>query len=69
MIRQKSNLNIEFLGEIFLGHQGPRRQDIPDKAFMQVVFLCCFRQGVAGMSRGLGRDVPDLENFMQENLG
>ena len=33
---------------------------------MQVAFFCCFRQGVAGMSRDLGRDVPD---FMQENFG
>ena len=28
---------------------------------MQVAFFCCFKQGVAGMSRDLGRDVPDLE--------
>ena len=52
------------------GTSGPRRQDIPDKNFMQVAFFCCFRQGVAGMSRDLGRDVPDMEvNFMQENFG
>ena len=38
-----------------MGHPGPRRRDIPDKNFMQVAFLCCFRQGVAGMSRDLGR--------------
>ena len=25
---------------------------------MQVGFFCWFRHGVAGMSRGLGRDVP-----------
>ena len=31
--------------------------------------FCCFRHGVAGMSRDLGQDVPDLENFMQENFG
>ena len=36
---------------------------------MQVAFFCCFRQGVAGMSRDLGQDVLDLENFMQENFG
>ena len=35
----------------------------------EVAFFCCFRQGVAGMSRDLGRDVPDLENFVQENFG
>ena len=28
---------------------------------MKVAFFCCFRQGVAGMSRDLGRNVPDLE--------
>ena len=39
---------------------------------MQLAFFCCFRQGVAGMSWDLGRDVPDLEkqkNSMQENFG
>ena len=66
---RKNSLNIKFLGGIFLGHPGPRRRDIPDKNFMQVAFSCCFRQGVAGMSRDLLRDVPDLENFMQENFG
>ena len=66
---EKNSLNIKFLGGIFLGHPGPRRRDIPDKNFMQVAFFCCFRQGVAGMSRVLGRDVPDVENFMQENFG
>ena len=30
---------------------------------MQVAFFCCFRQGVAGISRDLGRDVPDLEKL------
>ena len=29
---------------------------------MQVAFFCCFREGVAGMSRDLGRDVPK-QNF------
>ena len=53
----KNSLKIEFLGRIFLGHQGPRRRDVPDKNFMQVAFFCCFRQGVAGMSWDLGWDV------------
>ena len=65
----KTALNIKFLGGIFLGHPGPRRRVIPDKNLMQVAFVCCFRQGVAGMSRDLGRDVPDLENSMQKNCG
>ena len=43
--------------------------DIPDKNFMQVAFFCCFRQGVAGMSRDLGRDVPDLEKLYARNFG
>ena len=60
---RKNSLNIKFLGGIFLGHPGPRRRDIPDKNFMQVAFFCCFRQGVAGMFRDLGRDVPDLEKL------
>ena len=66
---RKSSLNIKCLGGIFLGHPRPRRWDIPDRNFMQVAFFCCFRQGVAGMSWDLGRDVPDLENFMQEYFG
>ena len=65
---RKSSLNIKFLGGIFLGHQGPRRRDIPDKNFVQVAFFCCFRQGVAGMSRGLGREVPGLEKLYASKL-
>ena len=65
---RKSSLNIKFLGGIFLGHPGPRRRDIPDKNFMQVAFFCCFRQGLAGMSRDLGRDVPDLEKLYARKL-
>ena len=66
----KKSLNIKFLGGILLGHPRPRRRDIPDKNFMQVALLCCFRQGVAGMSRDLGRDVPDLEKlYAAENFG
>ena len=49
-------------------HPGPRRRDIPDKNFMQVAFFCCFRHGVAGMSRDLGRDVPDLEKLYARKL-
>ena len=65
---KKNSLNIKFLGGIFLGHPGPRRRDVPDKNFMQVAFFCCFRQGVAGMSRDLGRDVPDLEKLYARKL-
>ena len=65
---RKNSLNIKFLGGIFLGHPGPRSRDIPDKNFMQVAFFCCFRQGVAGMSRDLGRDVPDLEKLYARKL-
>ena len=35
---------------------------------MQVAFFCCFRQGVAGMSWDLGRDVPDLEKLYARKL-
>ena len=65
---RKSSLNIKFLGGMFLRHPGPRRRDIPDKNFMQVAFVCCFRQGGAGMSRDLGRDVPDLEKLYARKL-
>ena len=36
---------------------------------MQVAFFCCFRHGVAGMSRDLGRGSRIWKNFMQENFG
>ena len=65
---QKNSLNIKFFGGIFLGHPGPKRWDIPDKNILQVAFFCCFRQGVAGMSRDLGRDVPDLEKLYAGKL-
>ena len=65
---RKNSLNIKLLGGISLGHPGPRRRDIPDKNFMQVAFFCCFRHGVAGMSRNLGRDVPDLEKLYAGKL-
>ena len=60
---------ISILGGIFLGHPGARGRDVLDKNFKQVAFFCCFRQEVAGMSWDLGRDIPDLENFTQENSG
>ena len=61
---QKKSLKTKFLGGISLGHQGPRRRDIPDKDFVQVAFFCYFRQGSSGrdVPGDLGRDVPDLEN-------
>ena len=65
---RKNSLNIKFLCGMFLGHLRPRRRDIPDKNFMQAAFFCCFRQGVAGMSRDLGRDVPDLEKLYARKL-
>ena len=65
---EKNSLNIKFLGGIFLGNPGPRRRDIPDKNCMQLALFCCFRQGVAGMSRDLGRDVPDLEKLYARKL-
>ena len=65
---RKSSLNIKFLGGIFLGHPGPRRRDIPDKKLYASGLFCCFRHGVAGMSRDLGRDVPDLEKLYARKL-
>ena len=71
----KDSLKIKFLGRIFLAPEswdigGPRRRDIPDKHFIKVAFACCFRQGEAGMSRDLGRDVPDFEKlYAEETLG
>ena len=65
---RKNSLKTKFWGRIFLGHPGPSRRDIPDKNFMQLAFFCCFRQGVAGTSRDLGRDVPDLEKLYARKL-
>ena len=66
--KKKKQPKNKVLGGIFLGHQGPRRRDIPDKNFMQLAFFCCFRQGVAGMSRDLGQDVPGLEKLYARKL-
>ena len=65
---RKSSLNMKFLGGMIPGHKGPRRWDILDKSFMQVAFVCCFRRGVAGMSRDLGWDAPDLEKCYARKL-
>ena len=80
---EKNSLKIAFLGRIFLGHQGSRCQDIPDpgcgksrtKTLCARLLFLLF-EGMAGMSRDLGRDVPgfgssrgELGNFTQETLG
>ena len=65
---RKNSLNIKFLGGIFLGHPGPRRRDIPDKNLKKLAFFCCFTQRLAGTSRDLGRDVPDLEKLYARKL-
>ena len=52
------------------GTSGTQRRDIPDTDFMQVAFCCCFRQGVAGMPRDVGRDVTDLaKQLCRKTLG
>ena len=67
---EKKQPKHKVLGGIFLGHPGPRRRDIPNQDFMQKAFFCCFRQGVAGMSRDLGRDVPDFgKTLCKKTLG
>ena len=60
------------LKKFFVGQDIPLDIRDPDdgnpgqKFYMQVACFCCFRHGVA---RDVGRDVPDLENVMQENIG
>ena len=61
---RKKQQKHEVFGGMFLRHQG----HIPDKDFMQVALVCCCRHGVAGMSRELGRDVPDLEKRYARKL-
>ena len=61
---RKSSLNIKFLGGIFLGHQEPRRRDIPDENFMQVALFCCFRQGMASISPGFGSGRPGIRKTL-----
>ena len=42
--------------------------DVPDKSFMQgTSCFCCFREGMAGMSRNLGRDIPGSEKLYARN--
>ena len=73
---EKNSLKIKCLGRILLGHQGPTHWDIPDprigesqtKLYARCVF-CCFRQGMAGMSRDLGRDAPGSEKLYARTFG
>ena len=57
----------KFVGGIFLGHQGPKHRDIPDKNFMQVALRVLDREwpGCPGIWVGTSRI---WKNFMQENL-
>ena len=66
--RSQESLKIKFFGRIFLRYQGPRRRDIPDIDLCKWPFSV-FSHGVAGMSRDLGRDVPDLEKLYARKLG
>ena len=51
------------------GTSGAQTSAYPgQKLYAAVAFFCCFRQGVAGMSRDLGRDVPDLEKLYARKL-
>ena len=65
---EKNSLNIKFGGGYFPGTSGTQTSGYPGQNFMQLAFFCCFRQGVAGMSRDLGRDVPDLEKLYARKL-
>ena len=65
---RENSLKIKFLGRIFLGHQDPDVGISWTNAFMQVAFFCRVRQGVAGMSRDLVRDVLDLETQFARKL-
>ena len=60
----------KFFSKISLGHQGPRRRDIPDSdpgmswseaLCARRLFLLSIRHGKAAMSRDLGREVPGFE--------
>ena len=51
---------------MFLEHQGPRRRDlappwdVPDKNVVQGASFCCFRGGMARISREFGSGRPDM---------
>ena len=63
-IRKNSLKKIKFLGGIFLGHKGPRRQDIPDpgpgmsrtKTLCKAPFPVVLDSEMARMSRDLGQE-------------
>ena len=66
---KKNSLKAKFFGqEDIAGTSGTQTLGHPGQNFMQVAFFCCFRQGMAGMSRHLGRDVPDLEKLYARKL-
>ena len=70
---RKNSLKIKFVGRIFLGRQGHTRRDIPTKTLCKLPFSVVLEREWLGCPRiwvgDLGRDVPDLENFMQEDFG
>ena len=51
-----------------VGMSWPRPWYVPDQNFMQGAFFCCFRHGMAGMSRNLGRDVSGSEKRYARKL-
>ena len=50
------------------GTSGTQTSGYPEQKLYASGPFCSFRQGVAGMSRDLGRDVPDLEKLYARKL-
>ena len=66
--RRKKQPKDRVSGRDIPGTSGTQTSGYPGQNFMQVVFFCCFKQGVAGMSRDLGQDVPDLDKLYAREL-
>ena len=64
---ENGNLKAKFLGRIFLRHGCSGQKLYARRLFPK--FFGCVRQGVAGMSRDLDRDVPGSEKLCARNFG
>ena len=56
------------LGRDIPGTSETQTSGYPRQKLSASGLFCCFRQGVVGMSRDLGRDVPDLEKLYAREL-
>ena len=68
LVRSEKQPKHKVFGRDIPGTSGTQTSGYPGQKLYASGLFCCFRQGVAGMSRDLGRDVPDLEKLYARRL-